>query len=107
MAEPKTAGGVRSKGGRPPLPLRLRRNHTYRVSFAVDDAADIERVAAAWGVPPGVALWAIMKDQLARWRKREPQYGKHGLAIAGALQVLRQKSAEERAEAKGGSSEAE
>lgn len=93
--------------GGAPLPLRLRRNHTYRVSFAVHDAEDIERIAAAWGVPPGVALWAIVKHELARWRKREPQYGKHGLAIAGALQVLRQKWAGERAEAEGGSSEAE
>ena len=107
MAEPKTPGSRRSKGGRPPLPLRLRRNHTYRVSFAVQDAEDIERVAAAWGVPPGVALWAIVRHQLARWRKREPQYGKHGIAIAGALEVLRQKWGEERAEAKGGASEAE
>ena len=107
MSIPEKAGDGSSKGGRPPLPTRLRRDRSFRVSFTAHDARDIRHVAAGWGVPPGVALWAVVKHELARWRKREPQYGKHGLAIAGALQVLRQKWAEERAAAKGGSSEAE
>jgi len=106
MAEPEIGEG-RSQAGRPSLPPSLRRNHTFRVSFHAHDAADIREVAAAWGVPPGVALWGIVKDQLARWRRVEPQYGRHGLAIAGALQVLRQKWGEEGAEAREGASDAE
>jgi hypothetical protein len=106
MAEPEI-GEARSKAGRPPLPEGLRRSHTLRVSFAAHDAEDIREIAAAWGVAPGLAIWAIVMDQLARWRKVEPRYGKHGLAIAGALQVLRQEWAEERAAANGGCSDAE
>ena len=107
MSAPEKAGGSRSKGGRPPLPLGLRRNHTFRVSFAAHHAADIRHVAATWGVPPAVALWAIVHHELARWRKTEPRYGKHHLAIAGALQVLRQEWGEERAAVRGRSSDAE
>ena len=53
---------ARSRGGRPPLPPHLRRNHTFRVSFTLHDAADIQEIAEAWGVAPGVALWAIVAD---------------------------------------------
>ena len=105
MAEPEI-GEARSKVGRPPLPSGLRRDKAFRVSFAAHDAADIREVAAGWGVPPGVALWAIILEQLAKWRRIAPEYGQHGLVIAGALQVLRQKWAEERAEAHSESSDA-
>ncbi len=37
------------------------------------------------------ATWAIVADQLARWRRQAPELGKHGLAIAAAVTVLRLK----------------
>lgn len=109
MAKSNTADSrhTRSMGGRPPLPPHLRRCHVFRVSFVAHDAADIQEIAEAWKVPPGVALWAIVADRLAEWRNVEPRYGKHGLAIAAALQVLRQEWVEERAAAGGGSPDAE
>ncbi len=97
----------RSWGGRPRLPEGLRRDQPFRVAFTLADAADIRSIAAAWGVPPGVALWAIVVNQLRRWRRAAPDYGPHGLVIAAALRVLRQEWAEERAAAGGGSSDAE
>ncbi len=106
MAKSNTAGSrhARSMGGRPPLPPHLRRNNTFRVSFTIHDAADIQEIAEAWKVPPGVALWAIVTDRLAEWRNVEPRYGKNGLAIAAALQVLREEWVKERDAAGGGAS---
>jgi hypothetical protein len=86
----------RSRVGRPPLPLGLRRDQSFRVAFTFHDAADIREIAAAWGVAPGVALWAVVMSQLARWRRIAPDYGRHGLAIAGGPRVLREKCAEAR-----------
>ena len=109
MAQPEIgeSRSARSRGGRPPLPLGLRRDQQFRVSFTFHDAEDIREIAEAWDVPVGIAVWAIVMSQLARWRRTAPKYGKHGLAIGAGLQVLRQKWAEERSETRGGSSDAE
>ena len=106
MTKPES-GKTRSWGGRPRLPLGLRRDQQFRVAFTTGDAADIRSIAADWGVPPGVALWAVVVNQLRRWRRAAPDYGPRGLAIAAGLQVLRQEWAEEHAAAGGGSSDAE
>ena len=97
----------RSRLGRPPLPRRLRRDQVFRAFFSIRDGSDIRMIAEGWGCPPGVVVWALCRSELARIRRRtKVDLGKLGLAIAGALQVLRQKWAEERGAAKGGSSEA-
>ena len=59
--------------------------------FRPAEHADIEAIAKGWGVPVATAVWAIVADQLARWRRRAPELGKHGLAIAAAMTVLREK----------------
>jgi hypothetical protein len=56
-----------------------------------DQHADLCGLAEQWGVPVATAVWAIVSDQLARIRKRAPELGEHGLAIAAASVVLRQR----------------
>ncbi len=58
--------------------------------FRPDEYADLVAIAEGWGVPVATAMWAIVVDQLARFRKRAPELGPHGLAIAAASVVLRQ-----------------
>ncbi len=57
---------------------------------------DLEAIAEGWGVPVATAVWAIVADQLARWRRQAPELGKHGLAIAAATTVLREKANRDR-----------
>ena len=103
IGEPRAA---RRRFGTPPLPLGLRRDQTFRAAFTITDAADLREIAEGWGVSPGVALWAIVVNQLRRWRRIAPDYGPHGLAIAAGIRVLRQE-ANKRADASGGSSDDE
>ena len=56
----------------------------------------LEAIAKGWGVPVATAVWAIVADQLARWRRRAPEHGEHGLAIAAATTVLREKTKRDR-----------
>jgi len=93
--------------GRLPLPPALRRDRLIRARFTLGQAEEIRELAEHWKVPAAVAVWAIVTSQLARWRRVAPRYGRHGLAIAGALRVLRQRWAEERAAAESESSDAE
>ena len=59
--------------------------------FRPPEHADLETIAMAWGVPVATALWAIVVGELARYRRQAPELGEHGLAIAAASRVLRQK----------------
>jgi hypothetical protein len=59
--------------------------------FRPDEHRDLCAIAEQWGVPLATAVWAIVSDQLARYWKRAPELGEHGLAIAAALVVLRQR----------------
>ena len=58
--------------------------------FRPDEYADLVEIAEGWSVTVATAMWAIVAEQLARFRKCAPELGEHGLAIAGALVVLRQ-----------------
>jgi hypothetical protein len=49
------------------------------------------KLQKGWGAPVATAVWAIVSDQLARYWKRAPELGEHGLAIAAASVVLRQR----------------
>ena len=64
--------------------------------FRPPEYADLEAIAEGWSVPVATATWAIVADQLARWRRQAPELGKHGLAIAAATTVLREQAKQDR-----------
>ena len=63
--------------------------------FRPHEHADLQVIAKAWGVPVATTVWAIVADQLSRWRRRAPELGEAGLSIAAAMTVLRQKGNED------------
>ncbi len=67
-----------------------------KAMFRPPEHDDLQAIAAAWGVPVATAVWAIVADQLARWRRQSPELGEHGLAIAAAMTVLREKANRDR-----------
>ena len=85
-------GGPQLGSGRIPLEDRFWvRSRGVRVTFRPDQHSDLCDLAEQWGVPLATAIWAIVSDQLARFRKQAPNLGEHGLAIAAASVVLRQR----------------
>ena len=66
------------------------RTERLRISFYPREMEYLEAIAEAWGVPVATAAWAILHDQLARFRRQQPNLGPTGLAIAAALAVTRQ-----------------
>ena len=64
------------------------RSQPVKSMFRPPEHDDLETIAEAWGVPVATAVWAIVVDQLARWRREAPEYGKYGLAIVTATTVL-------------------
>ena len=62
-----------------------------KAMFRPPEYADLLTIADAWGVPVATCLWAIVEGELARCRRRAPELGEHGLAIAAAVRVLHQK----------------
>jgi hypothetical protein len=85
-------GGPQLGSGRTPIEDRFWvRSRGVRVMFRPDEHADLCAIAEQWGVPVATAVWAIVSDQLARFWKRAPELGEHGLAIAAASVVLRQR----------------
>ena len=60
--------------------------------FRPPEYADRQKIAAGWGVPVSTAVWAIVCGELARYRRRAPEFGRHGLSIAAAAVVLRMKA---------------
>ena len=85
-------GGPQRGSGRPPIEDRYWvRSKGIRTMFRPGEYEDLCVIAERWGVPVATAVWAIVADQLARYRKRAPELGQHGLAIAAALVVLRQR----------------
>ncbi len=82
--------GLRRRGRGTADPLWVR-SYPVKAMFRPGEYDDLVHISEGWGVPVGTAMWAIVHDQLARWRRQAPQLGEHGLAIAGALAVLRQK----------------
>ena len=84
-------GGPRRGSGRRPIEDRYWvRSRGVRVMFRPGEYDDLCQIAEQWKVPLASAIWGIVGDQLARFRKRAPELGEHGLAIAAALVVLRQ-----------------
>jgi hypothetical protein len=64
------------------------RSVPIKAMFRPPEADDLETIAEGWGVPVATAAWAIIAEQLARWRRQAPDLGPHGLAIAAATTVL-------------------
>jgi hypothetical protein len=60
-----------------------------RTMFRPHEHAELVAIAEIWGVPVATAIWAIVVDQLARYRRRAPDLGEHGMAIAAGLTVTR------------------
>jgi hypothetical protein len=76
--------------GRPVRPSRpWVRSMPVRTMFRPGDIRDLQEISRVWGVPVATVVWAIVVDQVARWRKRAPDLGQHGLAIAAGLAVTR------------------
>ena len=74
----------------PPRPSRpWVRSRPVRTMFRPGELEDLKAISEAWGVPVATVVWAIVADQLARCRRRAPELGQHGLAIAAALAVTR------------------
>lgn len=85
-------GGPQLGSGRTPIEDRYWvRSRGVRVMFRPDQHSDLCDIAEQWGVPVATAIWGIVSDQLARFRKQAPNLGEHGLAIAAASVVLRQR----------------
>lgn len=70
------------------------RSVPVKAMFRPFEADDLETIAEGWGVPVATAAWAIIAEQLARWRRQAPELGPHGLAIASAITVLRMEDAD-------------
>ena len=64
------------------------RSVPIKAMFRPPEADDLETIAEGWGVPVATAAWAIIVEQLARWRRQAPDLGPPGLAIAAAVTVL-------------------
>ena len=80
--------GVNIGSGRPTGPPELRRSESVRVMLRPGEKADLETVAEGWGVPPATAAWAIVSEQLAKWRHEQPELGAVGVARAAASHTL-------------------
>jgi hypothetical protein len=57
--------------------------------FRPGEHQELQMISAAWGVPVATAVWAIVVDQLARYRRQAPDLGEHGMAIAAGLAITR------------------
>jgi hypothetical protein len=64
------------------------RSVPIKAMFRPPEADDLDTIAEGWGVPVATAVWAIVVEQLARWRRQAPELGPQGLAIAAAAAVL-------------------
>ena len=80
--------GAQRGSGRPPSPPELRRTQSVRIMLGPGEYADLAAVAEGWGVPVGTAAWAIVSEQIAKWRGQHPDLGAHGVAIAAASHAL-------------------
>ncbi len=85
----READGPRIRSGRKPQPRReWVRSEGLRISFRPGEISDLRAIADAWGVPVATATWAIVHDQLSRWRRRSSELGPIGLQIAAGDAVL-------------------
>ena len=67
------------------------RSEPIRAMFLPQELEDIRFLAESWNVPIATVVWVIVHERLMQWKKRAPELGPNGLAIMGALTVLRQR----------------
>ena len=80
----------RGSPGRPKRPFRSWvRSRPVRTMFRPQEIEDLREIASVWNVPVATVVWIIVVDQIARYRRRAPELGLHGLAIAAGLAVTR------------------
>ena len=92
-------GGPQLGSGRRPHPLREEvRSVRLRLSMRPGEIVDLRAIAAAWGVPTGTAAWAILHDQLRRYRKLKAHPAGPEGAAAAALDLIRGTRAADSAE---------
>jgi hypothetical protein len=96
------------RGSRRPFrhPRPWIRSKPVRTMFRPGEFTDLQQISESWGVPVATAVWAIVHDQLSRWRKRAPELGEHGLAIAAGLAVTRNVTERHRTSSPGGGPDA-
>ena len=51
------------------------RSVPVKAMFRPPEADDLDTIAEGWGVPVATAVWAIVVEQLARWRRQAPDLG--------------------------------
>ena len=80
--------GPKMGSGPPHLPPELRRSKGLRMTLRDEEFSDLQTISAAWNVPTSTVAWAIVHTELQKCRKRAPNLGDAGLAIAVAMRVL-------------------
>lgn len=89
-----SAGAPYSKGGPKlgtsagRLPPDWLRSEQVRATFRPGEFKDLEELAGYWGVPIGTAVWAIVHERLAGWRRWRVELGPPGLALRAGLELL-------------------
>ncbi len=81
-------GGPKKGAGRVPGPPKLRRSEGLRITFRQSELHDLEEIAEAWELPKATVAWAMVHSELQKCRRRAPNLGEAGLAIAAAARVL-------------------
>jgi len=67
------------------------RSRPVKTMFRPGEFEDLQAISTAWGVPVATVVWAIVAEQVAKFRHCAPELGEVGLSIAAALVVLREK----------------
>lgn len=93
MSAPWVRGGPKLGTSSGKLPRDWLRSEQVRVTFRPGEFKDLEELAHHWGVPLGTAVWAIVHERMASWRKWKVELGSHGMAINAALTVLQREVA--------------
>ena len=82
--------GAQRNSGRVAQPPDLVRSQPLKVMLRPGQYADLDAVAEGWGVPIGTAAWAILAEQLAKWRGSAPDLGLVGMKRAATAHALTQ-----------------
>ena len=93
MDDRQNVGRMLGSGAPPGDPATTR---SMRVHLAVrpGEFEDLEAIAEAWRVPIATVAWAIVADQLARWRKVPLELGPLAIPLIAARQVLERNESE-------------
>lgn len=87
--------GGRARGrnsGRLAVPDELRRSETIRLQVTVGDKADLEHIAAAWGVPLGTAAFAMVATELAAARGTSLSASIFPVEVMASVRLLAQQA---------------